>query len=118
MSSMAAGGIGPSYPQPNADWTEACTRLPAFSACFAMFTMRGSASDGVNAGVLQAVRPAGRNAMQNMSTPQASPRSRPFSFNTNAERRTLPGLFAPKVPEERICLGHLWHLLRVDERTH
>ena len=34
--------------------------------------------------------------MQNMSTSQASPRSRPFSFSTNAESTTLAGLFAPE----------------------
>ena len=54
--------------------------------------------------------------MQNISTPQARPRSSPFSFRTSPERVTPAGLFAGEVLEKGVGVGHLRDFLRVDER--
>ena len=48
--------------------------------------------------------------MQNISTPQARPRSRPFSFSTRPERVTPAGLFPAKCRNRSVGVGHLRHL--------
>ncbi len=53
--------------------------------------------------------------MQNMSTPQASPRSRPFWFSTRPESTTPAGLRVAEVLEQAVGVGHLRHLHRVNE---
>ena len=55
--------------------------------------------------------------MQNISTPQARPRSRPFSLRTRPESTHVLGLAAGggEVGEEPVGVGHLRDLLRVDE---
>ncbi len=55
--------------------------------------------------------------MQNSSTPHAMPRSRPRSLSTRPESVTPSGFAARRreVREEPVGVGHLRHLLRVDE---
>ena len=55
---------------------------------------------------------------QNISTPHASPRSRPFSLSTSPESIAPAGLAGGQPPEQLVGVGHLRDLLRVDERAH
>ncbi len=85
MPSTRSSGTGPSKPQPKADCTETCTFFPAATACFAAPTMRCVASSVPMPVFLRLWVSLAETPMQNISTPQASPRSSPFSFSTRPE---------------------------------
>ena len=92
MPSTRSRGTGPSYPQPKADCTETCTRLPAAAAACAMAMIRPVASAMLMPVFFRLCVSLAETPMQNISTPHSSPRSSPFSLSTSPERVADAGL--------------------------
>ena len=111
--------MAPSKPQPNADWMETWTRFCAFMAAWAMAMICPVASSVLLPVFLRLWVSLAETPMQNRSTPQAMPRSSPFSFKTRPEKISPGRFFAVlgKVQEQLVGVGHLRNFFRVDERT-
>ena len=110
-----SSGTGPSKPQPNADWTETWTARPASAAFFAVATIRRVASAVSIPVFFRLCVSLAETPRQTSGTPQASARSRPFSFRTRPERTPASRRPRGEATEQLVRVRHLRDLLRVDE---